>query len=136
MQQSNTSMARPSGKNSATEFQRQLRIVAGQDANISLCGLSADIEQLATCVEQLAQTNLHRPVCAEHLACCCLALASQMLRVRKKNVSYSVWPTSLAMLCFRANRGSGSRQYPVRAACQSGFAECPRRTFHVGAFVF
>ena len=35
----------------------------------------------ATCVEQLAQTNLHRPVCAEHLAWCCLALASQMLRV-------------------------------------------------------
>ena len=59
----------------------------------------------ATCVEQLAQTNLHRPVCAEHLAWCCLALASQMLRVRKKNASCSVWPTSLAMLCFRANRG-------------------------------
>ena len=59
----------------------------------------------ATCVEQLAQTNLHRPVCAEHLAWCCLALASQMLRVGKKNASCSVGPTSLAMFCFRANRG-------------------------------
>ena len=59
----------------------------------------------ATCVEQLAQTNLHRPVCAEHLAWCCLALASQMLRGGKKNASCSVGPTSLAMLCFRANRG-------------------------------
>ena len=59
----------------------------------------------ATCSAQLAQTNLHRPVCAEHLAWCCLALASQMLRVRKKNASCSVWPASLAMLCFRANRG-------------------------------
>ena len=57
----------------------------------------------ATCVEQLAQTN--RPVCAEHLAWCCLALASQMLRVGKKNASCSVGPTSLAMFCFRANRG-------------------------------
>ena len=56
----------------------------------------------ATCVEQLAQTNLHRPVCAEHLAWCCLALA---LRVGKKNASCSVGPTSLAMFCFRANRG-------------------------------
>ena len=61
--------------------------------------------QSATCVEQLAQTNLHRPVCAEHLAWCCLALASQMLRGGKKNASCSVGPTSLAMLCFRANRG-------------------------------
>ena len=59
----------------------------------------------ATCVEQLAQTNLHRPVCAEHLAWCCLALASRMLRVGKKNASCSVGPTSLAMFCFRANRG-------------------------------
>ena len=59
----------------------------------------------ATCVEQLAQTNLHRPVCAERLAWCCLALASQMLRVGKKNASCSVGPTSLAMFCFRANRG-------------------------------
>ena len=59
----------------------------------------------ATCVEQLAQTNLHRPVCAEHLAWCCLALASRMLRVGKKNASSSVGPTSLAMFCFRANRG-------------------------------
>ena len=58
----------------------------------------------ATCVEQLAQTNLHRPVCAEHLAWCCLALASQ-IRGGKKNASCSVGPTSLAMLCFRANRG-------------------------------
>ena len=36
---------------------------------------------------------------------------------------------------------SGSRQYPARAARQSGFAYCPARctvgfTFHVGAFVF
>ena len=59
----------------------------------------------ATCVEQLAQTNLHRPVCAEHLAWCCLALASRMLRVGKQNASCSVGPTSLAMFCFRANRG-------------------------------
>ena len=59
----------------------------------------------ATCVEQLAQTNLHRPVCAEHLAWCCLALASQMLRVGKKSASCSVGPTSLAMFCFRAKRG-------------------------------
>ena len=59
----------------------------------------------ATCVEQLTQTNLHRPVCAEHLAWCCLAPASQMLRGGKKNASCSVGPTSLAMLCFRANRG-------------------------------
>ena len=59
----------------------------------------------ATCVEQLAQTNLHRPVCAEHLAWRCLALASQMLRGGTKNASCSVGPTSLAMLCFRANRG-------------------------------
>ena len=59
----------------------------------------------ATCVEQLAQTNLHRAVCAEHLAWCCLALASRMLRVGKKNASCSVGPTSLAMFCFRANRG-------------------------------
>ena len=59
----------------------------------------------ATCVGQLAQTNLHRPVCAEHLAWCCCALASRMLRVGKKNASCSVGPTSLAMLCFRANRG-------------------------------
>ena len=59
----------------------------------------------ATCVEQLAQTNLHRPVCAEHLAWCCLALASRMLRVGKKNASCSAGPTSLAMFCFRANRG-------------------------------
>ena len=59
----------------------------------------------ATCVEQFAQTNLHRPVCAEHLAWCCPALASQMLRGGKKNASCSVGPTSLAMLCFRANRG-------------------------------
>ena len=59
----------------------------------------------ATCVEQLAQINLHRPVCAEHLAWCCLALASRMLRVGKKTASCSVGPTSLAMLCFRANRG-------------------------------
>ena len=51
----------------------------------------------ATCVEQLAQTNLHRPVCAEHLAWCCLALASRMLRVGKKNASCSVGPTSLAI---------------------------------------
>ena len=57
----------------------------------------------ATCVEQLAQTNLHRPVCAEHLAWCCLALASRS--VGKKNASCSVGPTSLAMFCFRANRG-------------------------------
>ena len=62
----------------------------------------------ATCtVEQLAQTNLHRPVCAEHLAWCCLALASRMLRGGKKtkNTSCSVGPTWLAMLCFRSNRG-------------------------------
>ena len=59
----------------------------------------------ATCVEQLAQTNLHRPVCAEHLAWCCLALASQMLLVGKKNASCSVGPASLAMFCFRANHG-------------------------------
>ena len=59
----------------------------------------------ATCVEQLAQTSLHRPVCAEHLAWCCLALASQMLRGGKKNASCSVGPTSLALLCSRANRG-------------------------------
>ena len=57
----------------------------------------------ATCVEQLAQTNLHRPVCAEHLAWCCLALASRS--VGKKNASCSVGPTSLVMFCFRANRG-------------------------------
>ena len=57
----------------------------------------------ATCVEQFAQTNLHRPVCAEHLACCCLALASRS--VGKKNASCSVGPTSLAMFCFRASRG-------------------------------
>ena len=57
----------------------------------------------ATRVEQLAQTNLHRPVCAEHLAWCCLALASRS--VGKKNASCSVGPTSLAMFCFRANRG-------------------------------
>ena len=63
----------------------------------------------ATCAEQLAQTNLHRPVCAEHLAWCCLALASQMLRGGKKNASCSVGPTSLAMLCFRANRGLANR---------------------------
>ena len=57
----------------------------------------------ATCVEQLAQTNLHRPVCAEHLAWCCFALASRS--VGRKNASCSVGPTSLAMFCFRANRG-------------------------------
>ena len=54
-------------------------------------------------VEQLAQTNLHRPVCAEHLAWRCLPLASRS--VGKKNASCSVGPTSLAMFCFRANRG-------------------------------
>ena len=68
----------------------------------------------ATCVEQLAQTNLHRPVCAEHLAWCCLALASRS--VGKKNASCSVGPTSLAMFCFRANRGlvysGGGQSYP------------------------
>ena len=66
----------------------------------------------ATCVEQLAQTNLHRPVCAEHLAWCCLALASRMLRVGKKNASCSVGPTSLAMFCFRANRGLVFEELP------------------------
>ena len=50
----------------------------------------------ATCVEQLAQTNLHRPVCAEHLAWCCLALASRS--VGKKNASCSVGPTSDVLL--------------------------------------
>ena len=82
----------------------------------------------ATCVEQLAQTNLHRPVCAEHLAWCCLALASQMLRVGKKNASCSVGPTSLAMFCFRANRGlvffwgdgirAGSLPLKICSACR------------------
>ena len=64
----------------------------------------------ATCVEQLAQTNLHRPVCAEHLAWCCLALASRS--VGKKNASCSVGPTSLAMFCFRANRGLVEKGVP------------------------
>ena len=50
------------------------------------------------------QSNLHRATCTEHLAWCCLALASRMLRVGKKNASCSVGPTSLAMFCFRANR--------------------------------
>ena len=59
----------------------------------------------ATCAEQLAQSNLHRATCTEHLAWRCLALASRMLRVGKKNASCSVGPTSLAMFCFRANRG-------------------------------
>ena len=59
----------------------------------------------ATCAEQLAQSNLRRATCTEHLAWCCLALASRMLRVGKKNASCSVGPTSLAMFCFRANRG-------------------------------
>ena len=69
------------------------------------CTLAPSNLHSATCVEQLAQTNLHRPVCAKHLAWRCLALASRMLRVGKKNASCSVGPTSLAMLCFRANRG-------------------------------
>ena len=64
----------------------------------------------AACTEQLAGSHLQGPacrsnlrgatcaVCAEHLAWCCLALASQMLRGGKKNASCSVRPTSLAML--------------------------------------
>ena len=59
----------------------------------------------ATCAEQLAQSNLRRATCTEHLAWRCLALASRMLRAGKKNASCSVGPTSLAMFCFRANRG-------------------------------
>ena len=51
----------------------------------------------ATCVEELAQTNLHRPVCAEHLAWCCLALASQILRVGMQR-----WAD---LACDGANRG-------------------------------
>ena len=77
---------------------------ASQDATCILKQLASNLRR-ASCTEQLAQTNLHRPVCAEHLAWCCLALASQMLRVGKKNASCSVGPTSLAMFCFRANRG-------------------------------
>ena len=76
----------------------------------------------ATCAEQLAQTNLHRPVCAEHLAWCCLALASRS--VGKKNASCSVGPTSLAMFCFRANRGlvtSKLFQFEILSVCTNIF---------------
>ena len=87
----------------------------------------------ATCVEQLAQTNLHRPVCAEHLAWCCLALASRS--VGKKNASCSVGPTSLAMFCFRANRGLGNVESMLtrvvsaldeRSTSTSGMSSCGR----------
>ena len=83
----------------------------------------------ATCVEQLAQTNLHRPVCAEHLAWCCLALASRMLRAGKKNASCSVGPTSLAMFCFRANRG-----LVVLFACSRVLLTCLLAIFGVALF--
>ena len=52
----------------------------------------------ATCVEQLAQTNLHRPVCAEHLAWCCLALASRS--VGKKNASAALGRPRLRCSAF------------------------------------
>ena len=52
----------------------------------------------ATCAE-LAQTNLHRPVCAEHLAWCCLALASQMLRVGNAALGPCWW---LSVCCSRS----------------------------------
>ena len=65
----------------------------------------------ATCAEQLAQTslrrapcqsNLRKPTCAEqlaHTATCKATCAEQLAHVP------GVGPTSLAMLCFRANRG-------------------------------
>ena len=93
----------------------------------------------ATCVEQLAQTNLHRPVSAEHLAWCCLALASQMLRGGKKNAFCSVGPTSLAMLCFRANRGLvGFPRYRFKMvlACKTNYGMAPYITKRRGVVFF
>ena len=102
-----SSLVRGRASQDATCILKQLAQSNLRRASCTTCAeqLAQSNLHSATCVEQLAQTNLHRPVCAEHLAWCCLALASRMLRVGKKNASCSVGPASLAMFCFRANRG-------------------------------